>query len=325
MISLTNTHTRKLCLLHPFSSMIIVLLTSFAVFGAGVTAATAKQKTFESPEKAVQALITALKVNDRSELSAIFGPGSEALISSGDEVADNAARERFVREYEEKHGLDRQSSGKMVLHVGSDDWPLPIPIVKKGKAWVFDTKAGKEEILNRRIGRNELGVIEVLRTYADAQHEYADKDRDGNGALEFAQKIVSTTGKHDGLYWEAKEGEGESPFGPLIATAAREGYMPREGRQAPYKGYFYRILKGQGEYAAGGKYDYVINGRMILGFALVAYPAKYGSSGIMTFIVNQEGVVYQKDLGKDTDKAAKAMELYDPDKTWTKVKTAPGQ
>jgi hypothetical protein len=211
--------------------------------------------------------------------------------------------------------------------VGKDDWPLPIPIRKKGSAWFFDTKAGKEEMLNRRIGRNELNTIDVLEAYVVAQREYAGKDRDGDGVYPYAQKFWSTPGKKDGLYWEAKEGEEASPFGPLSARAAQEGYK-RKGKPekpSPYYGYYFKILKAQGKNAPGGAYDYVVKGNMIFGFGLVAYPAKYGSSGIMTFIVNQEGVVYQKDLGKGTAKAAGSIKRYDPDPTWKKVEAGPPQ
>lgn len=286
-------------------------------------AADIKQKSYASPEEAVKALVDAVKANNNDELLAIYGPGSEDIISSGDEVADKTHRERFVSAYAEMNKLEKEAPDKVVLHVGSRDWTLPIPIVKKGERWIFDTNAGREEILNRRIGRNELSVIEVLYAYVHAQHEYASKDRDGNGSLEFAQKLVSTNGKHDGLYWEVKEGEEMSPFGPLAAKAAKEGYTAKEGDgSSPYHGYFYKILKGQGKNAPGGQYDYVVNGKMVLGFALVAYPAKYRSSGIMTFIVNQEGVVYEKDLGMDTAKIAQAMKRYDPDSTWKKLREA---
>lgn len=284
-----------------------------------------KQKSYVSPEEAVKALVDAVKANNNDELLAIFGPGSEDIISSGDEVDDKTHRERFVSAYAEMNKLEKEAPDKVVLHVGSRDWTLPIPIVKKGEPWIFDTNAGREEILNRRIGRNELNVIEVLNAYVDAQHEYASKDRDGNGSLEFAQKLVSTNGKHDGLYWEAKEGEEMSPFGPLAAKAAKEGYdvKAQSDESSPYHGYFYKILKGQGKNARGGQYDYVVNGKMVLGFALVAYPAKYRSSGIMTFIVNQEGVVYEKDLGMDTAKIVESMKRYDPDSTWKKLREAP--
>ncbi|MEW6416923.1 MAG: DUF2950 domain-containing protein [Nitrospirota bacterium] len=284
-----------------------------------------RQKSFASPEEAVKAIVVAVKTDNKKEMLAILGPAGKELISSGDEVADKAGREKFLNAYDEMNKLEKESGDKMVLHVGTDDWPLPIPIVKKNNTWVFDTKAGKEEILNRRIGRNELNVIEVLHAYVDAQREYASKDCKGGGVVEFAQKFISTEGKHDGLYWEAKEGEEMSPLGPLVAQAANEGYAERsEGINfSPFHGYYYKILKGQGKHATGGAYDYVVKGKMILGFALVAYPAQYGNSGIMTFIVNQEGVIYQKNLGKNTENIAKAMKKFDPDKTWKKVEETP--
>jgi len=199
---------------------------------------------------------------------------------------------------------------------------LPIPVVEKNKKWVFDTNAGKEEILNRRIGRNELNVIEVLHAYIDAQCEYASKDRNGDGVAQFAPKIISTEGKYDGLYWEAQEGEETSPLGPFVAQAASEGYAKKGGgiNLLPFHGYYYKILKGQGKYATGDAYDYVVKGKMILGYALIAYPAQYGNSGIMTFIVNQAGVIFEKDLGKNTVSIAKAVKTFNPDKTWRKVK-----
>lgn len=280
-----------------------------------------RQKSFASPEEAVKALVVAVRADDKKEMLAVLGPGGKELISSGDEVADKAGREKFLNAYDEMNKLEKESANKMVLHVGADDWPLPIPIVKKNNTWVFDTKAGKEEILNRRIGRNELNVIEVLHAYVDAQREYASKDCKGGGVVEFAQKFISTEGKHDGLYWKAKEGEEMSPLGPLVAQAAKEGYAKKtEGINfSPFHRYYYRILKGQGKHATGGAYDYVVKGKMILGYALVAYPAQYGNSGIMTFIVNQEGIIYQKNLGKKTESIAKAMKKFDPDSTWKKV------
>ncbi len=280
-----------------------------------------RQKSFASPEEAVKALVVAVRADDKKEIFAVLGPGGKELISSGDEVADKAGREKFLKAYDEMNKLEKESANKMVLHVGADDWPLPIPIVEKNNTWVFDTKAGKEEILNRRIGRNELNVIEVLHAYVDAQREYASKDCKGGGVREFAQKFISTEGKHDGLYWKAKEGEEMSPLGLLIAQAAKEGYAKKaEGINfSPFHGYYYRILKGQRKHATGGAYDYVVKGKMILGYALVAYPAQYGNSGIMTFIVNQEGLIYQRNLGKNTESIAKAMKKFDPDRTWKKV------
>lgn len=288
---------------------------------ASAAAAKAKQKTFASPEEAAQALVDALAKGDKAELSAIFGPDSASLISSGDDVRDKAERENFLKQYAEKNSLAREGSDKVILQVGNDDWPLPIPIVKAGDAWRFGTKAGKEEILNRRIGANELRTIELLHAYVEAQREYASKDWDGDGVLPYALKIRSTPGKKDGLYWKAKEGEGQSPLGPFAAEAAREGYAGKggSGKPIPYHGYYFRILAAQGKNAPGGRYSYVVRGKMILGFAMVAYPASYGASGIMTFVVNQEGVVYQKDLGRNTAKAAAAMKEFDPDKSWKKV------
>jgi hypothetical protein len=286
-----------------------------------------RQKSFASPEEAVKALVVAVKANDKKEMLAILGPEGKELISSGDEVADKAGREKFLKAYDKMNKLEKASADKMILHVGKDDWPLPIPIVEKNNIWVFDTKAGKEEILNRRIGRNELNVIDVLHAYVDAQREYASKDCKGGGVVEFAQKFISIKGKHDGLYWEAKEGEEMSPLGPLVAQAANEGYANKAGgvNLSPFHGYYYRILKGQGKHATGGAYDYVVKGKMILGFALVAYPAQYGNSGIMTFIVNQEGVIYEKNLDKNTERIAKAMKKFDPDKTWKEVEETPKQ
>ena len=287
---------------------------------AGAAPAQARQKRFATPEEAVTSLVAATRDNDEKALVTILGPASSALVTSGDPVKDKADRERFVALFEEQHRIERSGSARALLHIGGKDYPLPIPIVKKGTAWVFDAKAGKEEILNRRIGKNELAVIEILHAYLDAQREYAAKDRNGDGALEFAPKILSTPGKHDGLYWEAKEGEEASPLGPLIARAATEGYASANaGDTAPYHGYYFRILKSQGKDAVGGAYDYIINGKMVLGFGLLAYPAAYGSSGIMTFIVNQGGVVYQKNLGKNTAKAAAAMTHFNPDQSWKKV------
>jgi hypothetical protein len=276
-----------------------------------------EQRAFTSPEKAADALVGAIKSENNDELLAIFGQGSEDLVSSGDDVADRSGRALFVEALEEKSVIVAEDDSA-ILHVGKDDWPLPIPIVKKRNQWQFDTEAGKEEIINRRIGRNELDIIEVARAYIDAQREYASKDRDGDGVAEYAQKIRSDEGKRDGLFWETTEGEEPSPFGPLAAEAAKEGYKRQADveQPQPYHGYFFRILTRQGENAIGGKYDYIVRGNMIFGAGLVAYPADYGSSGIMTFIVNQFGSVHEKDLGRQTEKIADRMIEYDPDPTW---------
>jgi len=283
-----------------------------------LVAAEAKQKGFKSPEEAVQALAEAVKGDNTKELMAIFGSASKELIFSGDTVADKTGRGRFTKAYEEKHTLVKEGDRKVILVVGKNDWPLPIPLVKEGEQWRFNTPVGKEEILNRRIGKNELNAIKVCLAYVDAQREYALKDRDGNKVREYAQRFVSTPGKHDGLYWQTKEEEVPSPMGPLAAKAANEGYV--RINLSPYHGYYYKILKAQGEHARGGAYSYAVNGKMFGGFALVACPAEYGNSGIMTFVVNHDGVVYQKDLGKGTEKIVEAMTKYDPDQTWQKMK-----
>jgi len=303
------------------SAIVLFILLAIASY-SDASAGELKQKTFTTPEEAVKALVDAVKANSNAELLAIFGPGSEDLISSGDEVADKNTREKFLTEYQEKNELVRESPDKTVLQIGADDWPLPIPIVKIGNVWMYDTKAGRDEILSRRIGRDELDTIQTLHAYVDAQREYIKKDRDNNGYLEFAQKVVSSQGRHDGLYWDSENGGEESPLGPLFAEAAHAGYKidkQNNVQPTPYNGYYYRILKGQGESAVGGQYDYVVNGKMILGFAMIAYPAKYGSSGIMTFIVNQDDIVYEKDLGKNTAELVKSITTYNPDKTWTKA------
>ena len=274
------------------------------------------QKTFSSPEEAVKSLVQAARSNDTTELVAILGPGSQEIVSSGDPVADKSGRERFVRLYDEKIVIEGAETGWAVLSLGNEDYPFPIPVVKDGDAWRFDAEAGKEELLNRRIGRNELAVIEVLRAYVDAQREYAATDWGGDGTVEFAQRVRSTPGKKDGLYWPTSKGEPESPLGPLAAKAAQEGYTKEN---TAFYGYHYRILTAQGQDAAGGDFDYLVNGKMILGFAMVAYPAQYGASGIMTFIVNHNDIVYQKDLGENTAGIAAAMNVFNPDPSWKKV------
>jgi hypothetical protein len=316
-----NTWNQKKRSMYGFGLAIITALMMLAAFYQSAFAADAKQKSFKSPEEAAKALIDAVKRNDTKELLTILGPAGKEVISSGDEVASKAWRDRFVKAFEEMNKLVSENDKKVILNVGNEEWPYPIPIVKKDENWFFDTKAGKEEILNRRIGRNELNAIQVCLAYVDAQREYLMEDRDENKLLEFAQRLISREGEKNGLYWETKEGEEQSPLGPLIAKAAVEGYTGKRpvGRRTPYHGYYYRILKAQGKNARGGEYDYVVDGKMIGGFALVAYPDEYGNSGVMTFIVNQDGVVYEKDLGKETEKIAAAMKKFDPDKTWKKV------
>jgi hypothetical protein len=287
------------------------------IFGSA-HAQTVKQRTFATPEETVKALVEAMKAHDEKALEAILGPGSRDLIVSGDPVADQTGRERFVKLYDEKIRLE-VTDAKANLSLGNEDWPFAIPIVKKDSLWRFDAKAGREELLARRIGKNELNVIQFCLAYVDAQREYALKDWDGDGLLEYAQKFGSDKGKKNGLFWKVKEGEDQSPLGLIAAAAYNQGYRKTGSKPQPFYGYCYRILQGQGKNAPGGAYDYMVKGNMIGGFALVAYPAKYASSGVMTFIVNHDGVVYQKDLGKNTEKTAQTMKAFDPDSTWKKA------
>lgn len=285
-------------------------------------AATPQQKTFASADEAVKVAVAAAKSNDDKELLAIFGAQAKDLMSSGDPVADKQRRAGFLKAYEEKNRLVTEKE-KTILVVGKNDWPFPIPVVKRGDNWVFDTNAGREEILNRRIGENELNVIQVCLAIVDSQREYAMKDRDGSGVLQYAQKFLSDPGKKNGLYWEAKAGEEQSPLGPTAVQARSEGYKPSQGasgKPVPYHGYYYRILRAQGKNAPGGARSYLAKGKMIGGFGVVAYPAQYENSGVMTFIVNYQGKVFQKNLGKDTASIANAMTAYNPDSTWTEVK-----
>jgi hypothetical protein len=275
-------------------------------------AAARAQQHFPSPEAAARALEAAARGDDAERLLAVLGPESDEMLSSGDPVDDAAARRRFAAAAGERTRIERTTDGaRAILHVGREDWPFPIPVVREAEGWRFDTAAGKEELVNRRIGRNELIAIAVCRAYVDAQKEFAARFHT------YARAFRSTPGKHDGLYWEAA-GRDASPLGPLVAAATAEGYRHGEAgtSPAPYHGYFFRILTGQGAHAPGGVRDYVKDGRMDGGFALVAWPAEHGSSGVMTFLVNQQGVVFQKDLGAGTEQAAKTMTAYDPDGSW---------
>jgi hypothetical protein len=281
-----------------------------------VRAAEPAQQTFPSPEAAAASLAEAAGHGDQAELLKIFGAGGAKLISSGDPVADDNARQRLAAEYAASHKIDYEGDDKAVLSIGKDDFPLPIPLVKAGSAWHFDTTAGEQEILDRRIGRNELNTIEVCRAYVGAQREYAEMNLVGKGQGEYAQKFHSSPGKHDGLYWEA-ENAAESPLGPLVASARAEGYGPNaEGTPTPYHGYYFKILTRQGPSASSGAKDYVVNGHMTGGFAMIAFPAKYGDSGIMTFVVGQTGVVFEKNLGPGTAAIARRITEYDPDQSW---------
>ena len=278
------------------------------------------QQSFAQPKDAAQALDDAMKSGDWKQIYAVLGPGSGKLIYTGDKVADAATRTEFVAAYEKSMKIELDGDARATLLIGENNYPFPFPVVKGAQGWRFDARAGAEEIINRRIGQNELAAIQVCLAYLDAQREYVLKDRDNNRLLEYAQKLVSTPGKRDGLYWPTKEGEPPSPFGPLASRAADEGYSPDTGGEPQaYHGYHYRILSAQGPSAPGGAYSYLVKGKMIGGFALIAYPARWGVSGVMTFTCSHDGVVYEKNLGRDTRKLAKATTTFDPDPSWQKV------
>jgi hypothetical protein len=282
----------------------------------------AKQRTFSTSEEAAKALVEAAKSGSADALVEVVGPASRSWIFTGDDVADANDWKRFAAAYDEKNSLAKEGDAKAVLVVGKDDFPFAAPIVKRGDKWAFDAEAGREEITNRRVGRNELDTIQTLLAIVDAQREYAAKDADGNGLADYAMRFVSTPGKKDGLYWETKPGEPLSPLGVLAAKAVKEGYggKGKSGQPVAYNGYYFRMLTaGQGGFAPGGKFDYVVNGKLFGGFAVVAYPAKYGVSGVMSFLVNHDGVVYEADLGKDTAAVAGKFTRFDPDKRWRKA------
>ena len=282
--------------------------------------AASAQERFQTPEAAVDALVAAAKAADANALLRVLGPDGRDIISSGDPVDDANTRKRFVEAYDAKHQISKEGDDKVILELGQDDWPFPIPVVRQDGSWRFDTAAGREELLFRRIGRNELNVIQAMLAYVDAQQEYAEKGYGGPGFAAYAQRIVSRPGKKDGLYWPTAAGEEESPLGDLMAAANAQGYRARGGgERTPFHGYYYKILTRQGPAAQGGVLDYVVKGKMIGGFGLVAWPAEYGNSGVMTFIVNHNGTVYEKDLGQRTAQVAAGMTAYNPDDTWKKV------
>jgi len=282
-------------------------------------AASPAQTAYASPEAAVKALYGTIKSHDVKTLYRLLGPGSDTLIYTGDEVADQQMRERFLAAFDTSSRIERHDDTQATLLVGPNDSPFPFPLIKGPQGWAFDAKAGAEEIVNRRIGENELFAINACLAYGDAQREYAERDRNGDGLLEYASKFRSSKGKHDGLYWETAEGEPPSPLGPLFAYARSEGYTAKDSAPAPYHGYYYRILTAQGANAPGGAYDYMVNGKMIGGYALIAYPARWGASGVMSFICNHDGIVYQKDLGEGTASVASKITRFDPDASWSKA------
>lgn len=297
----------------------IALVLLLVLVAAPLTASAAGQQTFATPEAAADALLAALKADDDAALVALFGEQYKDVAMSSDHAANSVLRAKLAAAMQRYRAFDEVSNDRRVVIIGDRAWPMPIPLVREQGVWHFATEEGIEEIVNRRIGANERNAISVLQAYLAAQKEYAARDRDGDEVLQYAQKLGSTPGKHDGLYWPADESKGEeqSPFGPLVAESApyRQGH--KEGD--PYRGYHFRILTRQGKSAPGGAYNYVINGRMIAGFAMVAYPAEYGESGVMTFVVSHSGKIYQKDLGPATSKLAKAMTEYNPDASWKRV------
>jgi len=317
------THTEAKTMNRTLHTLLFPALAFSCCLGLAMPAAWAEDagsQRFASPDEAAAALAKAAGAGDPAALAGLFGPGHEDLLSSGDAVEDKNNLERFAAMAKEKLATEKSGDSQAVVQVGNNAWPFPIPLVKQGEAWQFDAEQGKQEIINRRIGRNELRTLSAVRGYTEAQADYANLDRDGDGIPEYAQKLTSTPGQHDGLFWEPEPGQPESPLGPLMADARAVGYKLGTGNQpTPYHGYYYHILTRQGSAAPGGKYDYVINGNMIAGFALVAFPASYGVSGIMSFIVNHQGLIYQKDLGLKTTEIAEAMKEFNPDKGWVPV------
>ncbi|MET3995682.1 hypothetical protein ABIB94_004992 [Bradyrhizobium sp. JR7.2] len=294
---------------------ILAGVVALAMLGSAAQA----QQSYKTPEDAAAALAAAVK-SAPGDILKVLGRAAEDIVSSGDEVADNDIRQRFTSMYDAKHGIKAEGNKTATLILGPDDFPFPIPLVNTKTGWAFDTDEGRIEVLRRRIGRNELDAIQTALAYVDAQNEYADKDR-GEGAGVYAQRFLSTPGKKDGLFW--RDDSDPSPLGALVAEASAEGYKQGTGEgPAPYHGYYFRILKGQGSDAAGGALNYVVKGKMIGGFGLIAWPAEYGNSGVMTFLVNHAGTVYQKDLGNRTAVIAERTTLFDPDQTWKKVDAA---
>jgi len=292
-----------------------------ATFLSAMVSFAVAQEAYKTPEDAAAALLAAAQSGDKQDALKVFGPHGEGIISSGDAVNDANQRNKFVEAYDAKHQIETKDDNNATLILGEKDWPFPVPLVKKDTGWRFDTEAGLKEILFRRIGHNELDTIQSLLAYVDAQNDYAQITSASTGTATYAQRIISEPGKKDGLYWPTQSGEEPSPLGDLIADATSQGYKAGGGR-TPYHGYYYKILTRQGPAAHGGAYDYVVRGDMIGGFALVAYPAAYRNSGVMTFLVNHDGTVFEKDLGPQTDKIAEEMTSFNPDSTWKKVDVA---
>jgi hypothetical protein len=298
-----------------FPELAAVAILFTACFPTSSSAQQQGQKRFSSPDEASNAFANAARNNDERGMLNILGPDGKQIVSSGDEIEDAQNRANFVERYQEMHRLVKEPDGAVVLYIGAKNWPTPIPLVNKGSSWYFDTDAGKKEILFRRIGRNEISTIRVCHELVAAEKEYHSAEH-----AKYAQKIFSDEGQHNGLYWKVAEGEPQSPIGPLVASAVAQGYAKSgDGVPTPYRGYYYHILTRQGKNGPGGAKSYLVNGKMTGGFAFVAYPAEYRSSGVMTFIVGVDGVVYQKDLGKNTEVLAKGMKEYNPDSGWQKT------
>jgi len=315
----TAAHSGRIAVLLAIASLALAVLM---VVSSAVCAFAqpGNEKTFASPSAAVLALYDAAKNNDSQAAAALFGSNANDILHTGDDVADKNMVTNFVTHYDKMHRVVIEPDGSATLYIGAENWPFPIPIVKNNSgAWYFDAGAGKKEILYRRVGRNENDAIEILYSLADAQRDYASELHDGDKTKHYAMKFISDEGKQNGLYWKSGDNDEPSPIGPLLAVAAKEGYTLPQGQPEPYHGYYYRILSKQGAAAKGGARDYVVNGELTRGFAFVAYPAEYRNSGVMTFIANRDGVVYEKDLGTDTAKIAAAMTEFNPDNSWDKV------
>ncbi|HEV2115815.1 MAG TPA: DUF2950 domain-containing protein [Terriglobales bacterium] len=308
-------------ILRPSSTLAFLLaITCLFLALPRLRAQKGNEKTFSSPGTAVLALYDAAKTNDQAALSEILGNSAGALLHTGDDVADKNMVQNFLRRYEQMHRVVIEPDGTATLYIGAENWPFPVSIVKNSSgAWYFDAENGKQEILFRRVGANENHTIETCEALVDAQHEYAANLRSGESSRHYAMKFLSDPGKQNGLFWKSTEGEPLSPIGPLIVQAAAEGYTAKQGQPIPYHGYYYRILTKQGSAARGGSENYLAKGKLVRGFAFLAYPAQYKNSGVMTFLVNQDGIVFEKDLGPETQRVATSMTAYNPDSSWEVV------
>jgi hypothetical protein len=319
MLQMTNANSGTAGRLVRRASLVLLGVAIGLAISRPTFAQEAGQKTFSSPAEAGDALAAATAKHDNQEMLAILGPSAHDLVSSGDAVEDEKSNDHFARKYHEMHRFVVTGDGLTFLYVGGENWPTPIPLQKSGSKWYFDSAFGRQEVLYRRIGSNELNVIQVCHAVVDGEQDYYDALHDGDSAHQYSPKFRSTPGKQDGLYWEVKSGEPESPLGPLVAQASAEGYEHHEGADQPhpFQGYVYRLLTRQGAKAKGGAKNYIVDGKMTGGFALVAYPINYRVTGVMTFVVNQDGQIYQKDLGPKTQQLAAKMTEYNPDKSWT--------